>query len=706
MATTGQRIVFVDNDVEFPGGFGAKQKYMKRFDVRLALALFCLLSCLCWLTARAHIDIQDAETMFIVTESLVERGTFAQLEPERASNAPRAVVRAPDGNLYAITGPLQSLLTVPFYWAGRWIARFFPPSFTGYFTRFFVCLFNSPVHAATTAILYLFGVDLGYRRRTALFVALTYGLATIGWPYARTFFAETLLTFWLVAAAWAMYRYKQTGHWGWISLAGAAMGLGITSKYVMAAAMPAFALYIWLEFLRCNGQHTRWHWAARTALAGGVAFALIVGALMAFNYARFGNLLETGYTKGPPIRAINDWSTTATPLTSLYSFFFSSGKGFFFFSPPTVLALWGMPALARRRRNEAWLMFTIAAIYPLFYSLVHRWHGGANWGPRYIVCITPFLTLPIGACLERIDVGRVWRVGAATLLFTLGFWIQASTILVDYSTYVFSTVQFDHQLYYPAQSALTAQWRLWPQQVKAWRQYDHDLRAAGEQFYMIDDGFYDVEAPDLAPFGRWMGERGRLRIYARPEQAMTVQISYSRPRSSDAAASAWTGLSLLYDGAPLPAERRLIAENERETRWWENLTIPHETVQIFPGTLEMTATTWMAPGDPRDLSVFVERVDVLSDGEQLAFREANLPRPMPVNAARPWSWEAMRWFYDPFNARPFDMWPWQVWTSGIPLPQARILIIILILVLGGGSVASALWFIRLVKWITSSGCKI
>ncbi len=673
---------------------------MKRFDIRLALTSFCLLTCLCWLTARAHIDIQDAETMFIVTESLVERGTFAQLEAERASNAPRAVARAPDGNLYAITGPLQSLLTVPFYWAGRWIAQFFPPSFTGYFTRFFVCLFNSPVHAATIAILYLFGVDLGYRRRTALFVALTYGLATIGWPYARTFFAETLLTFWLVAGAWAMYRYKQTGHWGWISLAGVAMGLGITSKYVMAAAMPAFALYIWLEFLRSDARHTRWRWAARTALAGGVAFALIIGALMAFNYARFGNLLETGYTKGPPIRAINDWSTTATPLASLYSFFFSSGKGFFFFSPPIVLALWGMPALARRRRNETWLMLAIAATYPLFYSLIHRWHGGANWGPRYIVCITPFLTLPIGAFLERIDVGRAWRVGGAILLFALGFWIQASTILVDYSTYVFGTVPFDHQLYYPTASPLAAQWHLWPQQVKAWRQYDHDLRVTGERFYIIDDGFYDVEAPDLAPFGRWMGERGRLRIYAQPAEALSIHITYSRPHPPDTSAGVWTGLSLLYDGAALSAERHLIGENERETRWCESLTIPHDAVQIFPGTLEITATTWVPPsGDSRPLSVFVERVDVLSDGEQLAFREANLPRPMPVNTVRPWSWEAMRWFYDPFNARPFDMWPWHVWTSGIPLPQARIFIIILTLLLGSGGIVSALWFITLVRQI-------
>ena len=156
--------------------------------------------------------------MYAVTKGLVERGTFTQLEPEQAGDAPRALMRARDGNLYAVTGPLQSLLSVPFYLIGSWVARSFSPPFYGYFTRFFVCLFNSPVLAATAALLYLFSVDMGYRRRTSLFVALTYGLATVAWPYARTFFAETLHTFWLVLAAWAAYRYTHTGRWSWMAM--------------------------------------------------------------------------------------------------------------------------------------------------------------------------------------------------------------------------------------------------------------------------------------------------------------------------------------------------------------------------------------------------------------------------------------------------------------------------------------------------------
>lgn len=671
-----------------------------RSDARLALALLYLLTCLYCLTARVHIDIADAETMFIVTESLVEWGTFAQLEPEQTSNAPRVLARVPNGKLYAVTAPLQSLLTVPFYIVGSWVARAFPVPFYGYFTRFFVCLFNGPIQAATTTLLYLFGVDLGYRRRTALLVALVYGLATVTWPYARTFFAETLHTFWLVLVAWTMYRYTHTERWGWMALAGAAVGLGVATKYVMAVAGPAFLLYLVLESRRQPAGRTRWRWASRTVLAGGLPFVMIVGTLLLFNYARFGSLLETGVTTPERRGSIDTWAATATPLVSLYGLFFSSGKGFFFFSPPAVLSLWGVPALARRRRHETWLFLAVAASYPLFYSLVtSRWFGGANWGPRYIVCITPFLILPVGAFLERLDFARWWRVASTTTLCTLGLGIQMSTIFVDYSTYVFSDVPLDPQLFHPADSPLLAQWRLWPQQVATWQEYDHELRALDTEFYIIDGGFYQVEVPDLAPFGRWMRERGRLRIYAQPEQALTIQITYSRSRQADAEAADWSGLSLAYDGVPVTSERRLIAERGHETQWIETLTIAADDVHILPGTLEMTATTWMPQefNDSRGVSVFVGYIDVLSDHEPLAASDAKLPRPMPVSAAHPWSWEAMRWFYDPFNARPFDMWPWHIWTSGIPLQQARIFIFVLTLVFGGGLVASTGWFILVIK---------
>ena len=666
--------------------------HINRHDTRLALALFCMLTFWFWLTASGHTYIADGETMFAVTESLAERGTFALTFPP-GDTAPRTLTEGADGRQYAVTGPLQSILVLPFYSVGRWIGGFFPPAFAGYFTRYFVLLFNAPIHAATAALLYLFGVDLGFRRRTACFVALTYALATVGWPYARTFYAESLHTFWLVCAAWTIYRYVHTNHWLWMAVTGLVIGLGVATKYVMAVAGVAYVLYLVLAWLQRRPGHERRHWTWRTLLSGGLPFALIIVVLILFNVARFGSLLETGYTTSEMRGSVDTWSTTAQPLISLYSLFFSSGMGFFFFSPPAVLALWGMRALLRCRRNVAILIFSIAALYPLFYAtMTFEWHGGGNWGPRYIVCTVPFWLLPLGAYLERRELPRWLRLGSAVVLFVVGFWVQFSTVAVNYSTYLFSDIPADHQRYYPHYSPLGMQWRLWPRMVRAWQQYDHAANASDVTFYTLEEGFYPIEIETLAPFGRWTRDVAQMYFHVAPQQSLEVHIYYSRPFSASAEDNPWTGLTLFYDHAPVSATRELVRMTETEMQWCETVTLPTDRVVIHPGTLTLTATTWQPPGEERKLGVFISRIDVLSNGVPILYRPVHLPAPLPISTSLPWRWEAMLWFYDPANARPVDLWGAYLWTVGLPWRQARVFIVVYGGLLLLGFVSSMTWF--------------
>jgi len=565
-------------------------------DIRLAFALFCVLTGWFWLTASAHTYIADGETMFAVTESLAERGTFALTFPP-GDTTPRTLTEGVDGRQYAITGPLQSILALPFYGVGRWVSSYFHPAFKGYLTRFFVLLFNAPVHAATAALLCLFGIDLGFRRRTACFLALIYALATIGWPYARTFYAESLHTFWLVFATWAIYRYVHINHWLWMTATGLAIGLGVATKYVMAVVAPAFVLYLAMAWCQRRPGSERRHWTWYTLLAGGLPFALILALLIFFNFVRFGSLLETGYTTTGMRGSIDTWATTAQPLISLYSMFLSSGVGFFFFSPPIVLTLWGMGSLLHRRRDAAVLIFSIAALYPLFYALMTaEWYGGGNWGPRYIVCTTPFLLLPIGAYLERGELPRWWRLGSAGALFVAGFWVQFSTVAVNYSTYLFSDVPANQQHYYPSDAPLAMQWRLWPRMVREWQRYDHNMRVSDTMFYTLDEeGFYPVEVESLAPFGRWTHNTFQIYIQTATQQPLEVQIHYSRPHLADSKDNPWDGLTLYYDHAPVTSTLELVRETETETQWRETLTISPASRCIVTVCQSLTAQSFYHP---------------------------------------------------------------------------------------------------------------
>jgi hypothetical protein len=670
------------------------------------MALFCVLSFFYILTSRAHLIIADEETMYLVTESLVQRGTFAQLPEAEAGDAPRAVVRAKDGAIYAITGPLQSLMSIPLFLVGRGLARFFPPSFSGYLTRFFVLLFNGPVHAATVAVLYLWGRDVGYRCRTALFVALTFAMASVSWFYARTFFAETLLTFWLVLGTWALYRYVRIESWPLMACAGLSLGLGIATKYVAAVIGPAYALVLLLTYFKKRGSRNRLIWVKRTLAAGAIPFLLIVGLLFVFNYVRFGSIWQTGYTRPDTRGSISSWSATATPLVSWYGYLFSAGKGFFFFTPPALLALWGFPPLIQRRRRLAILLLAVIASYPLFYSLVtSAWHGGGNWGPRYIVCVTPFVLLAVGAFIENGRFGRLWRMGIATALFVVGFWVQLSALFVNFGTYLFSDVPAPNQRFYPQDSPLGAQWRLWPGQLRRWQAYDHRaLAGLSDQdqvgFYTLEGDLYNIEVPEMTPYGRWTGKQVSFYVYARPEEALTFSLTYSRSRS---AGESWEGLQVIYDGFECATTLERLAVTERDIQWQERGTIPADAVHVWPGHLMIRTPTWVPDemGDPRALGIFLTEVQFFRDGERLSHRNIELPKPLPVSSAHPWSWQAMFWFYNPENARPADLWPWYVGTSGIPPRRAQRFIIAFAALSVIGLALSGVWFDRSLRRLLS-----
>ncbi len=677
---------------------------LSRRDLPVALALFCLFACWYAFTGNGYIDSLDGETVYHVTEALVERGTFAQLGPELAGDIHRSVTSGYDGRLYAITAPLHSLLAVPLYSLGTWVAHGFPVLFKPYFTRFFVTLLNSLLGAATVALFYLFSLDLGYRRRTALFLTVALALTTLISPYARFFFTEMAHTFWLVLMAWSAYRYGQTGRPGWMAVSAASLGLGIATKYVMVMAAPALALYLLLLWRR---QPTPGRWLGRTVWAGGLPLLLIGLALAGFNYFRFHDWLETGYTAPEMRGSVNEWWGAPSLVESLYGFFLSSGKGFFFFSPLTWLSWWGWGAWWRRQRLATLLSLTLVVLYPLFYGVITNpnealpvWVGGIAWGPRYLVCVTPFLLLPVGAFLERQDLPRRWRSLVVGSLFVIGFWVQLSSLLVNYYTFVLGPTPLENQLYRPHDSVLLGQWRLWPAATQTWRAYWQDAAHRSPAFYWVEGGFYEPEVPALAPWGRWMSAEGQVWLYARPRQEVTVHLTYSRPRPADAL-TPWTGLTWVYNGQPLTADRHLLVADDRETQWVETVSLS-ATALSFPGFLQWSAPTWqpLEQGDPRALSVFISRLEILSDGVPVPRRTI---RPLPLTWRYPWSQAALMWFLDAATPRLGDWWPSYVLMVGLPPAQARRFILIFGGTLVTGLLLSALWLRAALKKAYSSG---
>ena len=173
--------------------------------IRHSAALFFAFLGFYLLTASGHFYAVDEETLYVQAESIVERGTIA---------VPRGawgMVLSPgsidsDGPAYSIFPPGQSVAALPFYLLGRLVVPAFPEGQRGFVLRLAVGLLNPLVTAATVALLYAFVRRLGYRGAVAAGLAAIYGVATLGWPYSRTFFAEPLTALLLLGGLYALRR--------------------------------------------------------------------------------------------------------------------------------------------------------------------------------------------------------------------------------------------------------------------------------------------------------------------------------------------------------------------------------------------------------------------------------------------------------------------------------------------------------------------
>src|SRR5207247_6569888 len=147
--------------------------------------------------------------------------------------------------------------------------------------------------------------------------------------------------------------------------------------------------------------------------------ALALAGHGAYDLARFGTVLETGYgAQATP-------AAYSTPLlVGLYGLLLSSGKGIAWFAP----ALWLAPAGLRRLRSTgptgARLAAAIAGIAAgalVLYGRFQHWAGDGSFGPRYLVPFLPLAFLIVAFALERATRGG--RI-AAPALGTLGLIVQ------------------------------------------------------------------------------------------------------------------------------------------------------------------------------------------------------------------------------------------------------------------------------------------
>ena len=359
----------------------------------------------------------DGADRFATTYGIVERGSL------------RLGVKADGSPRYSKYGIVQPALGVPLYLVGKAVAGAGAEGVSAN-PAFYCHLLNSFVTAATCAALVWILRRQGFTASTTLLVAAAYGLATVAWPNARWYGSEPLSALLLLIFIHCLSRIAEQGTRTREAVAAAVAGGALVLHTTMAGPLVA-GLVVWTaagRLWRGGSRRERNAW-----VLAGMILALALVALLAYNRARGGSVLRTGY-EGDHGFATFPYSGkpgfSANLLVGLYGNLFSVGRSVFLYSPPALLGVVFFGVLWRVRPRFARLALVAALYYLLVWSKWWAWYGGACWGNRTLLPVLPLLMPAVAAGWERVRGKGLARPALFAAVLVLGVLVQVPALLV------------------------------------------------------------------------------------------------------------------------------------------------------------------------------------------------------------------------------------------------------------------------------------
>lgn len=354
-----------------------------------------------------------------LTMAIVDQGTF-QIEDYYTNTGDYALYK---GRHYSDKAPGTSFLGVPFY---ALFKTALPPAFLDRLTDrlasntaltatlleggtgllrekvffamalAFVTFFTVSIPSATLGVLiYRFLQRFVGQGRTPLIVALTYGLATVAYPFSSILNGRQIVAVLTMATFYLLYRHRrqETGP-NTLWLVGFLMGWSAITDYPTVLILAGLFFY-----------------ALFTAPNRRDLWRLVLGALPPialaawYNYSCFETPLPVGYFYSELYKDLHYTgflSLTHPTLPALYGLTFSPFRGLFYLSPFLLLVVPGFWLMGRDRKHRAefWVCLWSMLSFLWFNASSAMWWGGFSVGPAYLVPMVPYLTIPIAYALK------------------------------------------------------------------------------------------------------------------------------------------------------------------------------------------------------------------------------------------------------------------------------------------------------------------
>lgn len=411
---------------------------MRNIGKNSSLRLYCIivlfgLSFIVYgLLTYGGVRAADSEIVFRTAESLATQSSFAVSDMLAWKGF--GLAQGKSGERYSLFGPGQALVCAPFIKAAKAInktgwyqgkkvpishyvdkdfldyanSNIYPQNVEPHALRFIISFFNVLVTSITVVLFFLLMERLTQSVLSAAWVALLFAFGTLMFPYSGTFLSEPLTTLLLTGSFWNMLYGESRDSCGKILfvtaifLSGLLLGLATAVHITVILFVPFFFTYVvYSSFKRFEIFFDKMF----------LSFAWVIGLMVPLiflgyhNYARFGNIFESGRTADPNVV----YGTFVAPWRGLAGLLWSGGKGIIWYSPAVVvgLLLWGY--FYKNKRFLSIVLLCCVLFRFLFIASRSDWHGGFCVGPRYMLMLTPFLLIPFGFYMKEVFIGNQRR---------------------------------------------------------------------------------------------------------------------------------------------------------------------------------------------------------------------------------------------------------------------------------------------------------
>ncbi|MBI2220797.1 MAG: hypothetical protein HYU53_06275 [Acidobacteria bacterium] len=382
-----------------------------------AVGIFLLVASVYVLASPGRIDIIDGQYRFEVARNLLDIGSPQIRDRYLGGGA----TRGRGGRYYVGYGLAGSVVSLPLVGAGRAGDASGAASIDR--QQFFFSLTSPALGAATAALLFVFYLTLGVSRRSAFLWTMVAAFATLAFPAATSVFDQVQHSFFVLAACFFAFLGARRDSVPLAAAGGLALAVLVNFQEAYAIFFPTLGLATFAAARPAAGQQRR-------ALIRYVVFMGVGGlgllAWAGINYVRFEHVLFSG-------KGVNHPAVLGDPLVGLTALLFSPGKSIFLYSPPVLLALFGVRELFRRERRLALATLTASLAHLALVSSLSFFAGDWCWGPRYFVPILPLLALGLPMFQVRARSDRV----LLPVLVAAGLAVQVMAISVDHHRFFY-----------------------------------------------------------------------------------------------------------------------------------------------------------------------------------------------------------------------------------------------------------------------------